>query len=124
MLNKAQKYVVSSTLEEPLPWENSTLLAGLDAVAEVREQAEGDITVLGSGVLIRSLLAHGLIDEMLLMIHPLVLGKRAADARRRPAAPVGARRLGDLDHRRRDGDVPRDPRRASAVRTSRPTRAA
>jgi dihydrofolate reductase len=75
VLNNAQKYVASSTLTEPLPWSNSTLL-GRDvpqAVAELK-RADEDIGVLGSGELIRSLLPHGLIDEFLLMIHPLVLG--------------------------------------------------
>jgi dihydrofolate reductase len=74
VLNSARKYVVSSTLEEPLPWESSTLLAGTDAVAKVRDETEGNIVVLGSGVLIRSLLAAGLVDELKLMIHPVVLG--------------------------------------------------
>jgi dihydrofolate reductase len=74
VLNRSRKYVVSSTLEEPLPWEHSTLLRELDAVAKVREQVDGNITVLGSGVLIQSLLEHGLIDELKLMIHPVVLG--------------------------------------------------
>jgi dihydrofolate reductase len=74
-LNAAQKYVASRTLEEPLPWENSTLLAGdaVDAVATLKDDA-GDLTALGSGELVRSLMSRGLIDEYLLLIHPLVLG--------------------------------------------------
>jgi dihydrofolate reductase len=74
-LNAAQKYVASRTLEEPLPWENSTLLAGdaVDAIAALKDDA-GGLTVLGSGELVRSLMSRGLIDEYLLLIHPLVLG--------------------------------------------------
>lgn len=76
VLNKQQKYVASRTLAEPLPWRNSTLLRGdaADAVAGLKEQPGPDITVLGSGELIRSLMPRQLIDEYLLMIHPLVLG--------------------------------------------------
>jgi dihydrofolate reductase len=76
VLDNAQKYVASTTLEEPLPWSNSTLLEGgiIEAVAELRDQAGGDIVVLGSGELVRSLMPHGLVDEYVLLIHPLVLG--------------------------------------------------
>lgn len=76
VLNAAQKYVASTTLTEPLPWVNSTLLGGdvAAAVAELKEQPGPDIAVLGSGELIRSLMGHSLIDRFLLMIHPLVLG--------------------------------------------------
>jgi dihydrofolate reductase len=75
-LNQAQKYVASTTLEEPLPWQNSTLLAeDVPArVAEVKAQLEKDLVVLGSGELIRTLLEHQLVDEFVLFIHPLVLG--------------------------------------------------
>jgi dihydrofolate reductase len=76
VLNRSQKYVVSTTLTEPLPWENSTLLASdaTEAVARLREQPGGDLAVLGSGVLVRALAERGLVDEYLLSIHPLVLG--------------------------------------------------
>jgi dihydrofolate reductase len=75
-LNMAPKYVASRTLREPLPWPNSTLLDGdvVDAVAELKKQPGKDLQIMGSGELIQSLLAAGLIDEYLLMIHPLVLG--------------------------------------------------
>jgi dihydrofolate reductase len=77
-LNKTQKYVVSNTLSEPLPWENSTLLRGEgnDEVARLRDElpAGEDLCVLGSGELLHSLIPAGLIDEYLLCIHPLVLG--------------------------------------------------
>ena len=75
-LNGAQKWVVSTTLEEPLPWPNSTLVRGdvVDAVRRLKADGDGDLGVMGSGQLIRTLLPHGLIDEYLLFIHPLVLG--------------------------------------------------
>jgi dihydrofolate reductase len=75
-LNAAQKYVASTTLSEPLPWENSSLLDGdaVDAVARMKEAGGENLGVLGSGELVRSLMARGLIDEYLLLIHPLVLG--------------------------------------------------
>jgi dihydrofolate reductase len=76
VLNRSQKYVASTTLSEPLPWENSTLLKGdvAQAVAELRQQDGPDIVVLGSGELIQTLMEHDLIDEFLLQIHPVVLG--------------------------------------------------
>ena len=76
MLNSAPKYVASTTLSEPLPWPNSTLLHGdiADAVGALKAQSGGVLAIMGSGELIGSLLAAGLIDEYLLMIHPLVLG--------------------------------------------------
>ncbi len=76
VLNNVQKYVVSRTLQEPLPWSNSTLLKGdvAEAVANLKERSEQDIAIMGSGELIQSLAPHNLIDEYLLMIHPLILG--------------------------------------------------
>jgi dihydrofolate reductase len=76
VLNNSQKYVASRTLSEPLPWMNSTLLEGdaADAVAKLREQPGPDMVVLGSGDLLQSLMARDLVDEYLLLIHPLVLG--------------------------------------------------
>ena len=77
-LNNTTKYVASSTLTEPLPWQNSVLLSGDVPAAVRRLKAQGtNLSVLGSGALIRSLLPHGLIDEWLLMIHPVVLGSGA-----------------------------------------------
>jgi len=76
-LNRMQKYVASTTLADPLPWMNSTVLAGdaPKAVAALQDaQPEQDLVILGSGELIRSLLPHGLVDESTLLIHPLVLG--------------------------------------------------
>jgi len=59
-----------------LPWPNSTLVHGdiPAAVAELKQDPGGNLVIMGSGELIRSLLPHGLIDEYLLIIHPLVLG--------------------------------------------------
>jgi dihydrofolate reductase len=76
VLNNTRKYVVSSTLAEPLPWQNSTLLTGdaVQAVARLKQRPDQDLMILGSGALIRSLLPHQLIDEFMLLIHPLVLG--------------------------------------------------
>jgi dihydrofolate reductase len=76
MLNNTRKYVASTTLEEPLPWINSTLLKGeaAEAVARLRAQGGKDLVVLGSGDLLQSLMRRNLIDEYLLLIHPLVLG--------------------------------------------------
>jgi dihydrofolate reductase len=74
-LNAAQKYVVSRTLAEPLPWVNSTLLG--DAATSVRalkQQSGKDILIMGSGELVRSLMGANVIDEFVLLIHPLVLG--------------------------------------------------
>ena len=77
VLDARRKYIASNTLAEPLSWQNSTLLAGdpVAAVTELKAHApEEDIVVLGSGVLLRSLLAAGLVDVLQLSIHPLVLG--------------------------------------------------
>jgi dihydrofolate reductase len=75
-LTDTTKYVASRTLSEPLPWSNSILLPGdaAEAVAALKEQPMGTLTIFGSGELVGSLMAAGLIDEYLLMIHPLVLG--------------------------------------------------
>ncbi len=76
VLDATRKYVASTTLAEPLPWANSTLLQGdaADAVARLKEQPGKDLTVLGSGQLVQSLRRRDLVDEYVLLIHPLVLG--------------------------------------------------
>ena len=75
-LNTSQKYVASTTLEEPLPWINSTLLKGdaADAVVRLKQQLDKDLLIMGSGELIQSLMRRNLVDEYVLLIHPLVLG--------------------------------------------------
>jgi dihydrofolate reductase len=76
MLTNAPKYVASTTLADPMPWPNSTALRGnvAEAVGELKSESAGVLAIMGSGELIGSLMAAGLIDEYLLMIHPLVLG--------------------------------------------------
>src|SRR6266568_2370604 len=76
VLNNTQKYVASTTLSEPLSWSNSTLLKGdaAEAVAALKEEPGKDLLVMGSGELIQSLMRHNLVDEYILLIHPLVLG--------------------------------------------------
>lgn len=75
-LNAAQKYVVSQTLTDPLPWPNSTLVSGnvVEAVAKLRSRPGRELHIMGSGQLIETLVAHQLVDEFLLMIFPVVLG--------------------------------------------------
>lgn len=76
MLNNMQKYVASTTLKEPLPWINSTLLKGNvpEAVTRLKAQPGKDLLVMGSGELIQTLMKHRLVDVYVLLIHPLVLG--------------------------------------------------
>jgi dihydrofolate reductase len=75
-LNNMQKYVVSTTLAEPLPWVNSTLLKGdgAEAVARLKQQPGDDLLIFGSGELVRSLMRRNLVDDYVLLIHPLILG--------------------------------------------------
>jgi dihydrofolate reductase len=75
-LNTAPKFVASRTLDEPLPWPNSTLLGDdvVEAVRALKAEGEGELGIMGSGALIQALLPHDLVDELLLMIHPIVLG--------------------------------------------------
>ena len=75
-INSVPKYVVSGTLEEPLAWNNSTIISGnvAEEIARLKRQPGKDITILGSGTLVRSLLRDGLLDEFTLMVHPVVLG--------------------------------------------------
>jgi dihydrofolate reductase len=76
VLTNTPKYVASTTLQEPLPWMNSILLKGHvpETVAALKAQLSKDLVVLGSGVLISTLMMHSLIDQYVLLIHPLVLG--------------------------------------------------
>ena len=73
--NQMPKYVVSSTLEDP-EWTNSTVLRGdvVEAVRTVKGEHEGDIVVHGSARLAQTLLEHDLVDEVRLMVFPVVLG--------------------------------------------------
>ena len=74
-INALPKYVASRTLEEPLPWENSHVIADVPTgVAELREQPGGDLRVIGSSELVKSLVEHDLVDRYDLMVYPLLLG--------------------------------------------------
>ena len=74
--NNMPKYVVSSTLKDP-EWNNSTVIAGGDlvqAVSNLKRAVDGHIVVHGSAQLVQALLEHDLVDELRLMVFPVVLG--------------------------------------------------
>jgi dihydrofolate reductase len=75
-MNGVRKYVVSTTLEEPLEWENSTLIGDNvpEEISRLKEQPGKDISISGSPTLVRSLLQDDLLDELRLMVHPIVVG--------------------------------------------------
>ena len=75
-LNNTPKYVVSTTLEVPLEWQNSTLIKGnvAEEITELKQRPGKDITILGSGTLVQSLLRDGLLNELTLVVHPVVVG--------------------------------------------------
>jgi dihydrofolate reductase len=75
-LNTRPKYVASTTLSEPLEWENSTLLRGdvPEAVTALKQEDGGDLHVIGSAKLVHTLIEHDLVDEFRFMIDPLVVG--------------------------------------------------
>jgi len=75
-MNGIQKYVVSTTLEEPLQWQNSTLINEnvAEEIEKLKEQPGKEISISGSPTLVRSLLQEGLLDELRLMVHPIVVG--------------------------------------------------
>jgi dihydrofolate reductase len=77
VLNNTQKFVASRTLKEPLPWMNSTLLKGdvVRAVSELKAQPEMNLGVIGSGELVQTFMRNNLVDEYVLLIFPLILGK-------------------------------------------------
>jgi dihydrofolate reductase len=74
--NDTTKYVVSTTLTSADAWQNSTVLGGYDAAAirELKDRTAGTIYVSGSGTLVRALVADGLLDELHLIVYPVVLG--------------------------------------------------
>lgn len=74
-LNGMPKYVVSATLQHP-EWNNATVLKGgvVDSVSKLRAQLDGEIVVHGSAQLVQALLEHDLVDELRLMVFPIVLG--------------------------------------------------
>ena len=75
-MNGLRKYVVSTTLQEPLEWNNASLINGdvAEEISRLKQQPGKDITISGSGALVRSLLGYGLLDELKLMVHPIVVG--------------------------------------------------
>ena len=76
-MNGYPKHVVSTTLEEPLEWNNSTLIKGdiVEQITDLKRRDGKDIAVHGSATLARTLLEHDLIDELRLMVFPIVVGK-------------------------------------------------
>jgi dihydrofolate reductase len=100
-LNDMPKYVVSSTLKDP-DWNNSTVLAGdvIQEVSKLKEQLDGEIVVAGSIQLVRALMENGLVDELRLMIYPVVLGageRLFGETReQRPVRLVKTRTIADL----------------------------
>jgi dihydrofolate reductase len=75
-LNTKPKHVASTTLTDPLDWQNSSVLEGdvPSAVAGLKQGDSGDLLVIGSTVLVQSLIQHGLVDELHLVIDPLLVG--------------------------------------------------
>jgi dihydrofolate reductase len=75
-MNAMPKYVVSTTLKDP-EWNNSTVIKENvpEEVSKLKDRYEGDIVIHGSGRVVRTLMEHGLVDELRLMIFPVVLGK-------------------------------------------------
>jgi dihydrofolate reductase len=73
--NSMPKYVVSSTLQEP-EWNNSTVLKGevVEEVSKLRQRLDGDIVVHGSAQLVQTLIEHDLVDQLRVMVFPVVLG--------------------------------------------------
>src|SRR5919198_1436470 len=73
--NTMPKYVVSSTLRDP-EWTNSTVLSGdvVDEITKLKQEQDGDIVVHGSAQLVQSLIENDLVDELRLMVFPVVLG--------------------------------------------------
>jgi dihydrofolate reductase len=100
-LNSMPKYVVSSTLEDP-EWNNSTVLKGdvVDEVSKLRQELDGEIVVAGSIRLVRTLMEHDLVDELRLMIYPVVLGAGerlfVETSDQKPVRLVEARTVDDL----------------------------
>jgi dihydrofolate reductase len=88
-LNDMPKYVVSSILKDP-DWNNSTVLAGdvIEEVSKLKEEVDGEIVVAGSIRLVRALMENDLVDELRLMIYPVVLG-------------AGERLFGEMSDQRR-----------------------
>ena len=100
-LRSLPKFIVSSTLEDPTGWANSTVLKGdvVEEVSKLKQNVDGDILVYASGPLVQTLMEHDLFDELRLMTHPFVLGagerlfRETSD--RKPLRRAGLRAIGD-----------------------------
>src|SRR5918992_3738121 len=75
-MNGVRKYVVSTTFEEPLEWNNTTLINAdvAEEITKLKQLPGKDISISGSGALVRSLLQDDLLDELRLMVHPILVG--------------------------------------------------
>ena len=99
-LNSLPKYVVSSTLEDP-GWNNSTVLKGevVNEVSKLKHELNGEINVIASFQLGRTLIEHDLLDELRLMVFPVVLGAGerlfGETSDKKPMRLLGARTIGD-----------------------------
>jgi dihydrofolate reductase len=99
-LTSLPKYVVSSTLEDPV-WNNSTVLKGdvVNEVSKLKRELDGDIFVYASRPLVRRLMEHDLVDELRLMVYPLVLGAGerlfGETSDKKPMCLVNTRTVGD-----------------------------
>jgi dihydrofolate reductase len=99
-LNSLPKYVVSSTLEHPR-WSNATVLKGdvVDEVSKLKQELDGEILVYASYQLVRTLLEHDLVDELRLVVFPVVLGAGerlfGETSGKKPMRLVDARTIGD-----------------------------
>ncbi len=100
-LNEMPKYVVSSTLKDP-DWNNATVLAGdvMQEVAKLKQELDGEIVVAGSIRLVRTLMENDLVDQLRLMIYPVVLGAGerlfGETSDQRPVRLVETRTVDDL----------------------------
>jgi dihydrofolate reductase len=97
MMNQMPKYVVSTTLESAT-WHNSTVLRDLSAVAELKQKGDGDLILSGSATLLRALLQERLLEELRLLIHPVLVGRGgrlfASENGQRPLELIDIQRLG------------------------------
>jgi dihydrofolate reductase len=126
-MNSVPKYVVSSTLEDP-DWNNSTVLKGdvVDEVSKLKRELNGEILVLGSPQLARTLIEHDLVDELRLMVYPVVLGGGARlfgeTSDKKPMRLVATHSVGDgiailtYEPKRASDGVSLQDKRAAALR--------
>jgi dihydrofolate reductase len=99
-LNSLPKYVVSSSLEHPR-WGNATLLKGdvADEVSKLKQELDGEILVYASYQLGRALIEHGLVDELRLVVYPVILGAGerlfGETSQKKPMRLIGTKTIGD-----------------------------